>query len=128
MTELDEWLIIETPDGDYVWNLGRPTLDEMHDLALRARVAAGMPVESSGMPDDGYCVMNTHGEPHPQRLATATVGSRDDLMRVSDAEVAEYAAERARIDGEARMEAAKIALDALTPEQRAMLAGALRAG
>jgi hypothetical protein len=117
----NEWLIIHTPTGSWVWDLGTPTPDERGDLTNRARVMAGFPANNDWVGSDDAAVMLTYGRPHDSLMARATVGTVADLARVNDDESARYAAAMAEVHQRIMVDAARDALLALPADAQAAL-------
>jgi hypothetical protein len=114
----DEWLIIHTPDGPRLWNLGAEDRDEAEraDLISRGRIAAGVPAHNNWATDDsGWTVMISFGEPHAKLMGRAVVGTLDQLAAVDAETVSGYTAEVAAADRETNAAVLAASLAGLDP-------------
>lgn len=118
---VDEYLILHTPAGPHVWRLGQPA-DEMERVALMltARAIVGFPTGDAWI-DEGsdWSAMLVYGEPHPKLIAQTGQGIRDvaELHAADPALLASYETEHIAATKQAKVDAAKAALDALDDAQ-----------
>lgn len=116
----DWWLIVHTPTGPHVLQLGELD-DAAKDTAIaRAKVLTGFPPED--LPADArWNIALTVGVPHPTLLTIARSQTVAELARVPDADVQTYRQQCAdgRLNG--ALQTARIAVAALTPDQRAVI-------
>lgn len=120
------WLIIHKGPEWHVWPLGElADDDELQDLIMRARVAVGFPDGDEWVKDIAQTTIQiTHGEPHPDMMARATVHDRVELAAVDAAGLAAYRGRCHEATRQARIEAARQALAPLSDaDRRALLGG-----
>lgn len=131
MSELNWWLIVQTPAGVWAWDCGEDyeaAIDmELHNAA---RVIGGFVEHDDPRRwiDEGYDIQLSRGTPHPTLLRRATVGTAADLAAVDRDAVGRHAAGRAEFYRGQRLAAAVDALGALDAQGRQELAAILNAG
>lgn len=125
---MDWWLIVQTPSGLHLWNLGRPADEQRDDLILRARTHIGFPAGDALLPGAGnWDLALSPGEPHGTLLHRATVHDLADLARVPDADVQAYRCDCEQAARTASLDAARAAIAQLDSAQRDALRAELDA-
>jgi hypothetical protein len=70
------WLIIRTPDGMHIYELGEVDGEDL-SAAIMARAAeVGVPDDWYARPEEGWELSLTAGEPHPSVMEQATTVTR----------------------------------------------------
>lgn len=112
------WANIRTPQGRFLWPLNEG--DEPDNrLVMAARHLVGFPTHSDWIDESEWDIMLSQGDPHPNLLAQATVGTTAELKKVTKTKVDAYEAGMAETVKAAKRDAAKRALDALDDAARA---------
>lgn len=112
------WLILHTPDGPHVWDLGDPDDTTRGELVERARTLIGFPVAESWLSDyEHWHPMLSYGDPHPTLLAKATVHDVADLAKVPAVQLDDYRRRCHESVRQAQLDAARAALANLDPAQ-----------
>lgn len=124
---MNEWLIIHTPRGPHLWNLGDPDDAAREDLVMRARCMLAFPPGEEWLKDfANWQLMVSPGEPEKLR-PRATVHDLRDLQTVSSADLDAYRALCLEVCRAATLDAARMAVAALDAEQREALKAELGA-
>lgn len=118
-----QWLILGTPDGPRLWPVGDTMPADIEALINAARVITGFPATDSWIQEGPpWDVQIASGDPHPDLMAQATVGTVEELRAVTADRVAAYAAGRAQWAKASAVDAVAAAMGALDAEsQRAVL-------
>lgn len=116
---MTSWLIVHTPDGPHVWNLGEPDDATREDLILRAKVAVGFPAGDQWLADlQRWNCMLSGGEPHPKLTARATVHTLAELDAIGQGDLQSYRDRCHEACRTAQLEAARLAIAGLDDIQR----------
>lgn len=77
----DWWLIVSTPDGRHVWQLGDVDAAGVERAAAAARALVGFPAGDEWIRNrtSPWCVQCSAGEPHESLMARATVHDAAEL-------------------------------------------------